>query len=697
MVQNLFRKGLLVHNRRVGPDRQPSLIDALTIEIAPPPPRQNSFRRWQQTYLAPFLGETRQQQLAEMTTAGLPRAITPAEQDEYRRMALSLVATGVGIVGALGSPPLALLSLLGFIYASGRAYRLAKAALFEQRKADVSVLLALTNTVLILTNNYIIGNIANLFFCLSRILVMKVQHDAKASFVDVFQQQRRFVWVRLETGEIELPFESLQTGQTVVIGAGETLPVDGVIVEGTAGIDQHILTGEFQAAEKSVGDRVFASTLVLTGKIYVEVEKTGADTTVAQIGHLLNRTVDHKAETQLRAEQMADQTVMPMIIAGLLSLPILGPIGAATVINAHFKHKMSILGPIGMLNYLHLASQQGILIKDGRTFDLMNTVDTVVFDKTGTLTDAQPHVGRVHLLNGHSEATILAYAAAAEQKQGHPVALAIRTAAHQRQLTLPAVDEAVYKVGYGLAVRIDKTLVRVGSVRFLTSEGLALPDAVAQWQAAAHHQGYSLVLVAFDEEIVSCLELHPTVRPEAKAVIQQLRAQGVTTTYIISGDHEAPTRKLAAELGIDHYFAEVLPQDKAMLIDQLQAAGKRVCFVGDGINDSIALKKAQVSVSLRGASTVATDTAQVILMDENLSQLPKLLYMAKAFDRNLKTTYALQLLPMCICIGGVFFWHWGFVASVVWNQIGLLGGLYNAMLPLLQGQHAAADDSRITH
>lgn len=688
MLYKLFGKRLFGPPPRLEVGKPPSLVYALRAYPAAlkPPTR---FQRWQQHYLAPLLGEARQEQLATVTTSANQRTISPAEQEERQRLALSLVATGLGIGGALGSPLLALLSMATFIYASGRAYRLAYQSLWGKRKADVSVLLALTNTVLILTDHYIVGNIGNTFFALSRLLVFKVQNDAKNSFVEVFQQQRRFVWVRLEQGEIEIPFTALQQGQVVVVGAGETLPVDGVIVEGAASIDQHILTGEFQAVEKGAGEQVFASTTVLTGKIYVVVEKTGADTTVAQIGALLNRTVDHKADLQLRAEQMADQTVVPMIMAGFVSLPLLGPLGAAAVVNAHFKHKMSILGPVGMLNYLHIASQQGILIKDGRTFDLMETIDTVVFDKTGTLTYAQPHVGRIHLLNGHGEDAVLAYAAAAEQKQGHPIALAIRAAAQQRQLVLPAVDDAVYKVGYGLTVRIDDTLVRVGSARFLVSEGLLLPDPVIQLQEEAHQEGYSLVMVAFNHEVVSCLELHPIVRPEAKAVISSLRAQGVTSLYIISGDHEAPTRRLAAELGIDHYFAEVLPQDKAAIIDQLQAEGKRICFVGDGINDSIALKKAQVSVSLRGASAVAIDTAQVILMDESLTQLPKLLSMSKSFEQNLKVTYALQWAPTCLCIGGIFFLGWGFGASVICNQLGLLGGLYNAMLPLQQWRQAA--------
>ncbi|MFN8493063.1 MAG: heavy metal translocating P-type ATPase [Caldilineaceae bacterium] len=621
-----------------------------------------------------------------MTSLGQPRTITPAEQAEYRALQVDLALAGLGIVGMMAFPPFAALSMIGFLYRCIFDFRLAYEALVVKRKADVNVLVAVSIATLAVTNHYILGNFINSLFDLSRILVLKVQHDTKHSFVDVFKQQHKWVWIRLETGEVEIPFADLQIGQVVVVAPGETLPVDGVIVEGAASIDQHILTGEFQAAEKSVGDKVFASTVVLAGKIYIQVEKTGADTTVAQIGELLNRTIDYKAKTQLRAEVMADKTVVPMLIVGLITWPLLGLLGAVAVVNAHFKHKMAILGPIGMLNYLHIASQQGILIKDGRTFDLMNTIDTVVFDKTGTLTHAHPTVGHIYGFDGYHEEMILAYAAAAEQKQSHPIAVAIRAEAQQRQLVLPVVDEAAYKVGYGLTLRFNDTVVRVGSTRFLAQEGIGLAQSILQLQEACHDQGYSLVLVAISDQVVGGLELRPTLRPEAKTIIQQLRAQGVTSIYILSGDHTTPTRKLAEELGVDHYFAEVLPQDKAVLIEQLQAKGQCICFVGDGLNDSIALKKAHVSVSLRGASAIAMDTAQVILMDESLTQLPKLLAMSRSFERNLQTTFVLQVLPTCLCIAGIFAFHWSFLASVVWNQVGLVSGLYNTMLPLRQTQ-----------
>jgi P-type E1-E2 ATPase len=174
--------------------------------------------------------------------------------------------------------------------------------------------------------------------------------------------------------------------------------------------------------------------------------------------------------------------------------------------------------------------------------------------------------------------------------------------------------------------------------------------------------------------------LQATIRPEAKRILDELRKRNLSL-YIMSGDHEQPTKKLARELGIDHYFAETLPENKADLIEQLQNEGKSVCFVGDGINDSIALKKANVSISLRGASTIATDTAQIVLMDESLNQLIQVFEIAEDFAANMVVNVAMTILPGLITIGGVFFLHFGLIHSVILNDIGVILGSFNSMLP----------------
>jgi len=192
-----------------------------------------------------------------------------------------------------------------------------------------------------------------------------------------------------------------------------------------------------------------------------------------------------------------------------------------------------------------------------------------------------------------------------------------------------------------------------------------------------------LVMVAVDRQLIGAIELEPTVRAEAKAVIDGLRQRNLSL-YIISGDQEEPTKNLAQQLGIKHYFANTLPKDKAKLVEQLQQEGKSVCFVGDGINDSIALKKANVSISLRGATTVATDVAQIVLMDGSLAKLPFLLELSHQFVANMKTNVMLSIVPATICGVGVFFFHFGLLGSFIIYDLGVFAGIINGTLPLFK-------------
>ncbi|OAD18912.1 heavy metal translocating P-type ATPase [Candidatus Thiomargarita nelsonii] len=472
-------------------------------------------------------------------------------------------------------------------------------------------------------------------------------------------------------------------GDIIVVNAGETIPVDGVISEGIASIDQHILTGESQPSEKGEGEQVFASTVLLSGKIHIKVEKAGKDTVAAQIGEILISTIDFKTSIQSRGQKIADNSVLPTMVTSVLALPVAGLTGTAAVLLSCIGDNVRIISPLSVLNFLRIASEQSILIKDGRALELLNHVDTVVFDKTGTLTQEQPHVGKIYTLQDYQENDLLKYAAAAEYKQKHPVAKAIIQAAHERELSLPDIEEAKYEVGYGIKVTISNQLILVGSVRFMEMEEIAIPEEIINIMSDCHDSGYSLVMVTIDNQLAGAIELHATIRPEAKSIIKGLRQRNMSL-YIISGDHEKPTQRLAEELGIDNYFADTLPENKANLIQQLIDAGKVVCFVGDGINDSIALKKAHVSISLKGASTVATDTAQIVLMDASLKHLCQVFDLADDLDKNLNTGLITTIVPGLVSIGGVFLIHLGIIGSIVVFNTGLLVGVINSMWPLIE-------------
>jgi len=521
-------------------------------------------------------------------------------------------------------------------------------------------------------------------FSLAEKFLIKVRSDSHNKLVDVFQQVPNFVRIFVDDIELHVPSQELKVGDIVVVHAGEVIPVDGIITAGVASVDQHILTGEARPVDKGIDDEVFASTTILSGHIYAKVEKAGETTTVAKIVQVLNNTVDFKSSVELRAETLADKSAIPTLLIGVIAFPILGSSGALAVFNCHFKNKLRLVASLGTLNYLNIASKNSILIKDGRSLELLKQVDTIVFDKTGTLTEDQPTVGSIHCCANYNEDDILRYAVAAEYKQTHPIAKAIIQKASVRALSIPSIDETQYQVGYGLTVRVENKIVRVGSKRFMEMVNIMMPSTFQDIENTCYREGHSLIMVAIDEQLIGAIELLPTIRPEAKAVVQQLRQNPqIKSTYIISGDHEIPTRKLAQILGIDHYFAETLPENKADIIEQLQQQGKFICYIGDGINDSIALKKSHVSISLRGASTVATDTAQIILLDQGLKQLNLLFDLAKSFNQNMDTTVALVVTPTIVGIVGAFLLGLSFGNTVLLNIVALLTGTGNVMLPLL--------------
>jgi heavy metal translocating P-type ATPase len=521
-------------------------------------------------------------------------------------------------------------------------------------------------------------------WCLSfgRYLVKQSRDRSQKLLLNAFGKQPRFAWRCRDGTEVQVPTDRLEKGDLIAIYTGEVVPVDGHVVEGMALVDQHALTGESAPAEKGTGDRVFASTLMVAGEIRVSVETSGSETASARIGRILRDTAGYKMSSQHKGERLADRAVIPTLGVGALGMATMGPIGAVAVLNSDLGTGIRMAAPLAMLSSLTLCASKGILVKDGRALEMMHQVDTVLFDKTGTLTREQPEVGRVIAAHGWDPRRILAFAAAAERKFHHPIALAILQEADELGLRPMPTDETQYKVGYGISVRVQGYAVRVGSKRFMESEGIELTGEVRAALDDAHRDGHTIVLVAVDGRIGGAIELRAAVRPEVRRVIADLRQAGIRHIAIVSGDHDAPTRRLAESLGMDRYFAQVLPADKADYVARLQAEGRKVCFVGDGINDSIALKKADVSISLRGASSLATDTAQVVFLEGGLSRICDLREIARDLDRNVNRSWSMILAPNITNMIGVFTMGFGIMTSVVTNNVSALAALGNGLLPL---------------
>lgn len=580
------------------------------------------------------------------------------------------------------APALLPAAALVFAYTSIPTFREARQTLFVEKRLGVDVLDAIVVVGCLATMSIFPG--AVLCWCLSfgRLLVKRTEDNSKKLLLNAFGKQPRFVWLYRDGAEVQVSLDKLAQGDIIVVNTGEVVPVDGVVTEGMAMIDQHALTGESTPAEKGVGDRVFASTIMVAGKVFVSVEKAGSETASAKIGQILSDTAGYKLSSQNKGEKLADKAVIPTLAIGAVGYTAMGPAGAVAVLNSDFGTGIRMAAPLAMLSSLALCANKGILVKDGRALELMNEVDTVLFDKTGTLTRERPEVGRVYACGPFDERQILGFAAAAERKFHHPIALAILHKAEELGLELPPTEDTQYKVGYGITVHLGRHTIRVGSKRFIETEGIALTPEVAEGLEEAHREGYTMVMVGVDDQLGGAIELRAAIRPEVKAIVKGLRDRGIKHLAIISGDHEAPTRKLAQELGMDRYFAQVLPADKADYVAKLQQEGGKVCFVGDGINDSIALKQANVSISLRGASTIATDTAHIVFLEEGLAKLCELRDIARDLDRNVRRSWHLILAPNIACIVGVFTMGFGIMASVLTNNVAALAALGNGLLPL---------------
>lgn len=576
------------------------------------------------------------------------------------------------------------------LYTALPSFRRAHHVLTVERRLGVDVLDSIIFVACSLTGQIFAGAMTAWFLNLGRKLLEDTQAQSERMLLQAFGKQSSTASVLRDGVEVVTPLEKIRPGELVVVHTGEAVPVDGTITEGDAILDQHALTGESAPAEKTVGDKVFAATLLLAGKIIVAVEKAGRETAASKISEILASTVAHKLRSQSRGEEMADQAVIPTLALAAVAAGTVGPSSALAVINSEMGTGIRMAAPLGMLTSITLCAQHGILVKDGRALEIMRKVDTVLFDKTGTLTREKPEVGRILCCGAHPAEEILELAAAAEQKFSHPIARAILDRFKQLDRPIPALDTSKYKVGYGITVELGGRTVRVGSRRFMQQEDISVPEAVDREMAGLHAEGHSFVCVAIEQALAGVLELQTSHRPEVEEIIAGLRSRGVNHLAIISGDHDQPTRRLAEHLGMDRYFAEVLPEEKAKYVELLQKEGRTVCFIGDGINDSIALKKADVSISLRGASTIATDTAQIVFMEESLARVCDLIDYSEALEQNVNRSWKLITIPNGLCIAGVFLFGFNIWHSVAFNNISAIAALLNGLRPLQQ----AAKSSR---
>lgn len=601
---------------------------------------------------------------------------------ESDNLALSTVSVGLAIVAGNFLPWLVPFSVILTLYTAGPMFERAIKAAFEEKKIKVDILDALVTVLCLVSRQF--GSAAFMVWILDVVdkLMEKTTEQSRKYLDEIFGKQTRFAYLLKDGKETQVPVETLMENDIISVNTGEQIPVDGIVIDGEAMIDQHNITGESAPVERSEGEEVFASTLLVAGKALVKALKTGEYTYASQIIEIINTAAKHKVKAQSTGERLADRMVIPTLCMGAVGLLTAGPDALLAIVNADYGTGIRIAAPIAVLSHLAIAAKQGVLIKEAHVLERLKDTDVVLFDKTGTLTKEVPEVSRIISADGSFEETnILLYAAAAEQKFSHPISRALLEKAEQLAMILPPRNESEYHVGFGIKVGIYDDLVKVGSSRYIARERIDIPESIQKELRNTRAQGNSAILVAVNEKLVGMIEFQSSRRPEAGIVIDKLRKRGIREIVLISGDHEAPTRYLADKLGVDRYFAGILPQEKAEYVRLLQKEGKKVIMVGDGVNDSVALSCADIGISISGASTIALDVSDVVFMDGDLRKFDYLFDISDAFNRNVKRSFLMILIPNTLCIAMAFFRLAGLSASMVLNNGFNLLSAINGMLP----------------
>jgi Cu2+-exporting ATPase len=445
---------------------------------------------------------------------------------------------------------------------------------------------------------------------------------ARAAVESVLSFQECSAWVVRGRRKVKISVSKIRVGDTVIVYPGDRIPVDGVVVSGKATVDQRALTGESMPVEKAADARVYAATVIHDGKLYIRASHVGNETEAAKIVRLVEAAPSHETAIQNYAERWANDLVPYSFAgAGVRGMLANGVSGAASVLVIDYGTGIRIAAPTAVLATMTKAVREGILFKGGRALEQLAIVDAVVFDKTGTLTTGTPRITDVVAYGSFARKKVLALAAAAEQRLNHPVAQAIVRAAAEAKVTIPSRKSSEYAIGLGVTSRVNGYVVHAGCI--------TVPETAKNDAAEFALKAISPVCVAVDQRLIGLIGYADYVRPEAAAMIHNLQALGIKEIVMLTGDHRDVAQHVAAQLGITHYEAEVLPSRKVEAVKALQAKGYRVAFIGDGINDSPALAHADIGVAVKGGADVAQETAHVVLLNADLRNISTAITLAR--------------------------------------------------------------------
>ena len=439
----------------------------------------------------------------------------------------------------------------------------------------------------------------------------------------------------------DIPISDLRPGDRILIRPGERIATDGVVAEGRSSVNEAMLTGESAPVEKREGDQVIGGAVNGEAAITVEVRKTGADTYLSQVIDMVRRSQEARSRTQDLANRAAVWLTFAGLTAGALTFAAWSVFGqdigfalerTVTVMVITCPHALGLAIPLVVAVSTSLSARNGLLIRDRTAFERARGITAVVFDKTGTLTQGRFGVTQVASFNGRSEDDLLTLAASVESRSEHPIAAGVVRSAEERGLRYPAPRDFRAIPGVGAEAMVDDALVRVVSPGYLTEHDVAVDDGVL---SDSRDRGHTVVYVLTgDDRVEGAIALADVVREESREAIRRLKEMGVQV-MMLTGDSQAVASWVAADLDLDDYFAQVLPDQKAAKIQEIQARGLTVAMVGDGINDAPALVAADVGVAIGAGADVAMEAADIVLVRSDPRDVVAILQLARATYRKM--------------------------------------------------------------
>ena len=513
------------------------------------------------------------------------------------------------------------------------------------RRLEVEVLDALSIGVSLLRGDF--GTAGSVMFLLNLGSLLE-EWTRKKSLDDLARSMALNVdkvWVRSQGTEVLVPLTKVRSGDEVVVRSGNMIPLDGTVLEGEAMVNQAALTGEAMPVRKAEGSTLYAGTVVEEGECVFIAKAEGGSNRYDKIVAMIEESEKLKSSTENRALVLADKLV-PWCLGATVVTYLLtrNATRAISCLMVDFSCALKLSMPLAVLSAMRECGSYHITVKGGKYLEALSQADTIVFDKTGTLTRATPQVVEVVPFSGCNEREVLQLAACLEEHFPHSMANAVVRAAKERGISHEEMhSEVEYIVAHGIASRVGGQRVVIGSHHFVFEDEKCTIPTAEQQKFDALKPAYSHLYMAASGQLVGVICISDPLRPEAAAVLNGLRALGIRNTVMMTGDSERTAAAIAKQVGVDRFFAEVLPEDKANFVQQAKAEGHTVVMIGDGINDSPALSAADIGIAINSGAAIAREIADVTIKADSLEELVILKTIANALQRRVSANYRFVL------------------------------------------------------